>query len=88
MTLHHQRTAKPLVIAVASALLTMGAQAQNLAELYESARAFDATYQSARLQYDANLAKADQARAGVLPTAGVAAGVSRTGFQNTNPVTD
>ncbi len=92
MTLHRQRTAKPLVLAVAtvaaSGLLTMGAQAQNLAELYESARAFDAAYQSARLQYDANLAKADQARAGVLPTAGVAAGVSRTGFQNTNPATD
>ncbi|MBC7649357.1 MAG: TolC family protein, partial [Vitreoscilla sp.] len=88
MTLHNKRKAKPLVIAMAAALVAMGAQAQNLAELYDSARVFDATYQSAKLQYDANLAKADQALAGILPTAGVAAGLSRTGFQNTNPVTD
>ncbi len=83
-----ERRVQPLVLAVASALLCMGAQAQNLAELYDSARAFDATYQSAKLQYDANLAKAEQARAGILPTAGLSAGVSRTGFQNNNPVTD
>ncbi len=77
-------------LAIASALIAMSApaQAQSLIELYESARAFDATYQSAKLQYDANLAKAEQAKAGVLPTAGIAAGASRTGFQNTNPVTD
>ena len=88
MTMHNERSIKPMVLAVASALLAMGAQAQNLAELYDSARAFDATYQSAKLQYDANLARAEQARAGILPTAGLAAGVSRTGFQNNNPVTD
>ncbi len=64
------------------------AQAQTLIELYESARAFDATYQSARLQYDANLARADQARAGILPSANLAAGVSRTAFENTNPAVD
>jgi len=88
MNMHNERSLQPLVLAVASALLSMGAQAQNLAELYDSARAFDATYQSAKLQYDANLAKAEQARAGILPTAGISAGVSRTGFQNSNPVTD
>ena len=64
------------------------AQAQSLVELYESARAFDASYQSARLQYDANLARAEQARAGLLPTAGLAAGVSRSAFENTNPQVD
>ena len=94
MTMHNKRDskrcAKPLVLttALASALLTFGAHAQSLSELYDSARAFDATYQSAKLQYDANLARAEQARAGILPFAGVAAGVSRTGFQNSNPVTD
>jgi outer membrane protein len=88
MTMHNKCATKPLVLAIASALLSLGAQAQNLAELYDSARAFDATYQSAKLQYDANLSKAEQARAGLLPTAGVTAGVSRTGFQNSNPVTD
>ena len=68
--------------------ITTSAQAQSLVDLYESARAFDASYQSARLQYDANLARADQARAGILPTAGLAAGVSRTNFENTNPAVD
>ena len=79
---------KPIALAVALSLFTLGAQAQSLAELYDSARAFDASYQSAKLQYDANLAKAEQARAGILPTAGLTAGISRTGFENNNPVVD
>jgi outer membrane protein len=80
----------PLSIAITVALMAAApmAQAQSLVELYESARAFDATYQSAKLQYDANLARADQAKAGILPTAGLAAGVSRTGFDNNNPAVD
>jgi outer membrane protein len=80
----------PLSIAAAVALLAMAplARAQSLVELYGSARAFDAAYQSAKLQYDANLARADQAKAGILPTAGISAGVTRTGFENTAPVID
>ncbi|MDO8251822.1 MAG: TolC family outer membrane protein [Rhodoferax sp.] len=80
----------PLSLAIASALMVLApaAQAQSLVELYQSARAFDAVYQSAKLQYDANLARAEQAKAGILPTAGLAAGVSRTGFENTNPAID
>jgi outer membrane protein len=80
----------PLSIAAAVALLAMAplARAQSLVELYESARAFDASYQSAKLQYDANLARADQAKAGILPTAGISAGATRTGFENTAPVID
>lgn len=78
----------PLSIAVALLAMAPLAQAQSLVELYESARAFDASYQSAKLQYDANLAKADQAKAGILPTAGISAGVSRTAFENTAPVID
>ena len=46
--------------------------AQSLVELYDSARAFDATYQSARAQYDANLYRAEQAKAGLLPSATLA----------------
>ena len=86
MTLHNKRTAKPLVIAVASALLAMAAQAQNLVDLYDASRAFDASYQSAKLQYDANLAKAEQARAGILPTAGLSAGATRNNLENSNPL--
>ncbi len=52
-------------------------QAQSLVDLYTSARAFDAGYLSARLQYDANLARADQTRANILPTAGLSAGATR-----------
>ena len=80
----------PVSLAIGLALTAMApfAKAQSLVELYESARAFDASYQSAKLQYDANLARADQAKAGILPTAGLAAGVSRTGFDNTNPAVD
>ena len=90
MTLDTERKAKPrlISIAIAAALLAMNAQAQNLVELYDSARAFDASYQSARLQYDANLARADQARAGILPTAGLSLGASRASFENTNPAVD
>ena len=75
-------------VVVALTAVAPSAQAQGLVELYESARAFDATYQSARLQYDANLARADQAKAGILPNAGLAAGASRTAFENTNPQID
>ena len=84
------RPQSPLAIAITLALAGMSAQvqAQSLVDLYESARAFDATYQSARLQYDANLARAEQSRAGILPTAGLSAGVSRTGFDNTTPSID
>ena len=75
-----------LAFVLASALMAaMPVQAQNLVDLYASARAFDASYQSARLQFDANLARADQAKAGILPSAGLSAGVSRTGFDNTDP---
>ena len=73
----------PVSVAFALAALAPLAQAQSLVELYESARAFDATYQSAKLQYDANLARADQARAGILPSAGLSAGASRVGVDTT-----
>ena len=63
-------------------------QAQSLVALYESARAFDASYQSAKLQYEANLARAEQAKAGILPSAGVAVGVSRNRVENTTPAID
>lgn len=80
----------PLSLALSAVLAAFApaAQAQNLVELYRSARDYDATYQSARSQYDANLARAAQAKAGILPSAGLSAGASRTNFENTNPVVD
>jgi outer membrane protein len=62
--------------AVFAAALALPARGQSLIELYESARAYDATYQAARAQYDANLARAEQAKAGVLPQIGLTAGAT------------
>ncbi|MBA4263381.1 MAG: channel protein TolC, partial [Comamonadaceae bacterium] len=50
-----------------------GAQAQSLVELYEAARGYDASFLSARSQVDAALARAEQAKAGLRPQAGLAA---------------
>jgi len=52
--------------------------AQSLQDLYTAARGFDASYQSAKSLYDANLAKAEQARALLLPSANFALGASRS----------
>ena len=56
----------PLSVALGAAFAAP-VRAQSLLELYESARAYDATWQSAKAQYDANLFRAEQARAGILP---------------------
>jgi len=57
---------------------TLPAHGQSLVALYESARAFDATYQGARAQYEATNARAAQAKAGLLPQVGLQAAASRT----------
>jgi outer membrane protein len=75
----------PLLVAV-SATLALPARAQSLVDLYESARKFDAAYLSARSQHDATLARANQARAAVLPTANLALGVSRSSQEITPDV--
>src|SRR5450830_833148 len=66
----------PLSLAI-SALFVLPARAQSLVDLYDAARAFDATYQSAKSQYDAGLAKAEQARAGLLPSVNLGMGANR-----------
>jgi outer membrane protein len=67
----------PLVLAF-SAAFALPAQAQSLVELYDAARGFDASYQSAKSQYVANLSKAEQAKAVLLPSVGLGAGLNRT----------
>jgi outer membrane protein len=67
----------PLALAL-SACVSFAAQAQSLVDLYSSAQGYDATYQSAKSQYDATLAKAAQAKALLLPTAGLVLGTTRT----------
>jgi len=71
----------PLIVAVGAAL-SLPAQAQSLIELYQSARSFDAAYQSAKSQFDATIAKAEQARALILPTASLGILASRVAEQH------
>jgi outer membrane protein len=71
-------------MALAGALAAAPAGAQSLLELYESARAYDAAFQSAKAQYDANLYRAEQARAGILPQANLASTISRASSDNSN----
>ncbi|MBX3610049.1 MAG: TolC family outer membrane protein [Hydrogenophaga sp.] len=69
----------PLMLAASLALGgASAAQAQSLSQLFDAARGFDATYLAARSQYDANLAQAAQARAGLLPEVGLGAGANWT----------
>ena len=67
----------PLMFAL-GATLSMSAQAQSLVDLYTAAQGYDTTYQAAKSQFDATVAKADQARAAILPTAGLSAAASST----------
>jgi len=66
-----------LALALATGVLP-SLHAQSLVDLYNAARGFDASYQSARSQFDATLARSAQARAAILPTANFAVGVSRS----------
>ncbi len=61
-----------------SAIFSVPAQAQNLVTLFEAAKGYDAAYKSAQSQYAANLAKADQAIANLMPTAGLTGGLNKS----------
>lgn len=61
-----------------TALFSVSAPAQNLVTLFDAAKGYDATYKSAQSLYTANLAKADQAIAALLPTAGLSTTANKT----------
>ncbi|WP_296511214.1 TolC family protein, partial [Rhodoferax sp.] len=67
-----------LALALAGFGAAVPASAQSLQDLYTAARGYDASYQSAKSLYDANLAKAEQAKALLLPSANFALGASRS----------
>jgi len=67
----------PLLVALGAGCAG-AAQAQSLVELFTAAKAYDATYQSARANAEATLARGEQAKAGLLPTVGLGAGVTQT----------
>jgi len=71
----------PLTLALMTAFAGT-AQAQSLATLYEAAKSHDATFKSARSQYEATLAKAEQVKALLRPTAGLGGTLSETDLDN------
>ena len=73
----HRFALIPLLAALA-AMLAPAVQAQSLVELYSAARSFDATFQSAKANADATRARAEQAKAGILPSAGLSASANRS----------
>lgn len=80
---------RPLSLSILSlalgAALCAPAQAQSLLELVESARTYDTAWQSARAQLDAAARKADQARAGLLPSAALTGGLTRSNVELSKP---
>ena len=72
--------ALPLVASLATAFAATSAQAQSLQELYDAARGYDAGFISAKSQFEANLAKANQSLGGILPNIALSASASRTDF--------
>ncbi len=84
MTATHITRLLPLSIALGLAFAAP-VRAQSLVDLYESARAFDATYLSARSQYEANVARGEQAKAGLLPLVGLNSRITRTNTSTAFP---
>ena len=70
---------RPLAAAVGLAAATMSAQAQNLQQLYEAARGYDASYLAVRAQTEAAQARLAQAGALRLPVVGLNASSTRSG---------
>ena len=75
----------PLAVLMSLAFASTS-QAQSLVDMYEMAKGYDAGYQSAKSQFLANQAKADQGKAALLPTIGLSGGVTQSDRQ-ANPET-
>ena len=70
---------RPLPIALALVLsFSSQVRAQSLITLYEIAREYDASFISAKAQYEANLAKANQTLGGILPNISLGSTATRT----------
>jgi outer membrane protein len=73
----------PLTAAVVLAFAS-NAQAQSLVEMFDAARGYDAGFISAKAQFEANLAKANQTLGGILPNIALSASATRTYFEGRN----
>ena len=70
---------RTLPIALAAVLsFSSTVQAQSLIDLFEIARGYDASFISAKAQYEANLAKANQTLGGILPNISFGSTATRT----------
>ena len=82
---------RPLARACALAVLGMAgsfaAQAENLIDLYQAARGYDAAYLAAKSQFDAAQFKADQARSLQRPSVNLQATVKRNRLESPLPDT-
>ena len=79
---------RPLPIALAVVLsFSSSAHAQSLIDLYEVARGYDASLISAKAQYEANLAKANQTLGGILPNIAMTTSATRTNISVTADAT-
>ena len=80
---------QPLARACALAVLGMAgsfaAQADNLVDLYQAARGYDATYLAAKSQFDALQFKADQARSLQRPSVNMQATIKRNRLESSLP---
>ncbi len=70
----------PLTAAVMLAFAS-NAQAQSLVEMYEAARGYDAGFISAKAQFEANLARANQSLGGILPNIAMSVSHTKTDVQ-------
>ena len=75
----------PSAVTLAVACMST-AQAQSLAELYQAASGYDAAFRAAKSQYEANLARAEQAKAGLYPTVSLSGNLSGTNSDVNKPV--
>lgn len=75
-------------VMAAMSIWTAPAQAQSLSELVELARGYDAPWQAAKAQFDATGSRAEQARAGLLPSVGLTGGASYARTDVTRPPVD
>ena len=76
----------PLFLALGGTVLAAPVQAQSLSELLEAARGYDAAWQSARAQLDASTSRAEQARAGLLPSVRTDDDLDATAVVGTSPL--
>ena len=74
-----------LAVCAALAAAAGPAQAQSLSALVELARGYDAPWQAAQAQLQAAASRAEQARAGLLPSAGLSGGVTYARNDVTRP---